>query len=75
MQVSRIPVMILLLMYIKYNLIFCIGRFLASGGDDSFIAIWHLQPESKRKPDPTPPEVDADEPRSVEIWLPIRFVK
>ncbi|KAM7542444.1 hypothetical protein Aperf_G00000015868 [Anoplocephala perfoliata] len=51
------------------------GRFLASGGDDSFIAIWHLQPESKRRPDPLPPEVDADEPRSVETWLPIRFLK
>ncbi|VDL62218.1 unnamed protein product [Hymenolepis diminuta] len=51
------------------------GKFLASGSDDSFITIWKLQEDAKERPQPKTSELDADEPASLETWLPFRFVK
>ncbi|VDK34795.1 unnamed protein product [Taenia asiatica] len=52
------------------------GEYLASGGDDQFIIIWHMQPESESKSTPLPlPGDDGDEPRYLETWLPLRSLR
>ncbi|BHF67035.1 Chromatin assembly factor 1 subunit B [Sparganum proliferum] len=53
------------------------GTYLASAGDDQFVIIWSMQPSTE----PTEPRPvsngadDADDPSSVEIWLPCRSLR
>ncbi|VDM31609.1 unnamed protein product [Hydatigera taeniaeformis] len=52
------------------------GEYLASGGDDQFIIIWHMQPESVGKSTPLLlPGDNGDESRSLENWLPLRSLR
>lgn len=55
---------------------FATGEYLASGGDDQFIIIWHMQPESESKSTPlSMPGDDGDESRYLESWLPLRSLR
>ncbi|CDS37368.1 chromatin assembly factor 1 subunit b [Echinococcus multilocularis] len=52
------------------------GEYLASGGDDQFIIIWHMQLESaSESTSQSLPGDDGDEPKSLETWSPLRSLR
>ena len=52
------------------------GKYLASGGDDTLIVLWHLQkePESKSSA-PALLEDEQEEVKNVENWVPLRTLR